>query len=233
MTERRFWVETKLAGETPGAKVFLSSAQQRHASKVLRLVDGGDVMLFDGQGGMARGVMNGPAATLTEITQHPKPTPEIVLLQALCKPQTADNVVRFATELGVSKVVFFVSARSSQFSIWEKRAERFLRITRESSRQCERLYLPELNCVRSLEDAIATLPVEGERIAGAARLAESAPSDFSSFSSAHRSLAIGPEGGFEDQELDAMETAGFQFIRLAAQVLRVDTAVAAALARVQ
>lgn len=219
-----------------GGPVTLAEASSRHV-RVLRLAEGDVVELFDGRGHEARATI----VTLDERVvcdcQRPADArshgPRVVLMLAIPKGGKLDDCVRMATELGVDEIALVAAERS--VPRWDSskartRLERLARITEEAAAQCERATLPLLHGPKTCAAWLESMPAGARGIVFGAR--------------AHDRLvlgelpeqiwcAVGPEGGFSPAELDAFSEAGFALASLGPRVLRVDTAVAAALTVVQ
>jgi 16S rRNA (uracil1498-N3)-methyltransferase len=229
VTERRL----RVAALPPdGGVVTLDDVAGRHV-RVLRLRPGDRVQLFDGRGMEAEAEVESIDDGVTCVADVPVRVdtvgPQLVLVLGLPKGGTLDECVRMATELGVDEVVLLQAERS--VPRWDERraASRVARLTRiasEAAAQCERADVPAVRAPASLDEVLATVPsgattvVFGARAEGALDLSHVPEQAW---------CAVGPEGGFSADELAAFEAAGFRLASLGPTVLRVDTAVAAAL----
>ena len=229
MTERRLHVS-----ELPeaGGDVVLDEAASQHV-RVLRLRPGDPVRLFDGTGREADAevtsigeIVTCAAGPAVEVARH---GPYCVLVLGLPKGGTLDDCVRMAAELGVGEVVLLQAERS--VPRWDaaraaSRVERLHRIASEAAAQCERPDVPTIRAPEPLDQVLDAVPpgaaavVFGARAEGGFALGEIPEQVW---------CAVGPEGGFTDAELRAFEAASFEVASLGPTVLRVDTAVAAAL----
>jgi 16S rRNA (uracil1498-N3)-methyltransferase len=149
-----------------------------------------------------------------------------------------------ATELGVTEIVLLAAARSDKalLAAAGKRRARWDKILLESAQQSRRLRPPILrksqDGARGTGARHAIHPKEAFVEAGAAcklvlserRDAKLMRDALSVYAEPTASLAIGPEGGWTDNELDAARAAGFAEVSLGQNVLRTETAVLAALA---
>ncbi|MDH4227128.1 MAG: 16S rRNA (uracil(1498)-N(3))-methyltransferase [Deltaproteobacteria bacterium] len=234
---RRFFAE----GLKETDKDFELAGQEfKHLRDVLRLEPGDAVVLFDGKGLEAEGAIKsiGKAAALIDVTKiNNVVRPDrisITLLQALTKGDVPEFVVEKATELGAARVVFF-AARRSVITLDEenkkKKLEKFRKTTIAAAKQCERTRLVDIE-IKSFEEALKE----------AAELKVLFYEDSTDMvlknvlrerSYKSLSLLIGPEGGFEKEEVEAAKAAGFKVISLGTRVLRADTASVAALSIVQ
>lgn len=227
MTERRLFV-SRIAEV---GEVMTLDQSARHYVKVLRIAPGQHLELFDGAGTVASGEFSGRGVRILERQHVPAEAPSLTLLQALPKPQTCDALIRYATELGVARIVFFENEHYfGRHGAFEKRRARREKIAQEAARQSERAYVPTLDLAGNLDDALTAglkhLPADAERRVCWARVNREAHQPAAGSA---RVVAVGPEGGFSEAELARFEAADFRPFYLGRHILRVDTAVAAAL----
>lgn len=219
-----------------GGAVTLGDGPSRHV-RVLRMCVGDDVVLFDGSGRAAKATISSLGDVVACEADVPSAATSqrarVVLLLAIPKGATLDDCVRMATELGVDEVALLRTERS--VPRWNEvrarsRVERLTRIACEASAQCERDDVPIIHAPQSLDTWIERFPdsatgvVFGARAAGRLDLACTPEQVW---------CAVGPEGGFTSAERESFEAAGFAVASLGRWVLRVDTAVAAALTTVR
>jgi 16S rRNA (uracil1498-N3)-methyltransferase len=157
---------------------------------------------------------------------------EITLLLSVVKFEAFEWALEKATELGVSRVVPLAAARSEKALIFAaaKRANRWRKILLESSQQSRRVALPVLEDSRNPEAAFREYG-EGVRILLSEN--QDAKPLREVLEGAHTSkavLAIGPEGGWTEDEFAAARRAGFSEASLGKFILRAETAVIASLA---
>jgi 16S rRNA (uracil1498-N3)-methyltransferase len=207
----------------------LSGEASRYVSRVHRLGVGDRLLVFDPASrleadaeveAVGRRVVLRVAQTRTASRVA---TRDVTVIQAIGKGAKLDAVVRDATELGATRVVPALAVRSVK-----RRAdvERLRRIALEAARQCGRGDMPEVVAPLALDQAFAAaddgvrivLHPDGDELLGAALKGEMAVT-----------VAIGPEGGFTDDELKVARAAGFVVARFGAFVLRTETACAAIL----
>lgn len=158
------------------------------------------------------------------------PSRDLVLAIALADLPRLDSVIEKATELGATRIVPFVAARSQITTVSASRRARWERIARSACEQCGRTVLPEISDVAPLEAACRDLP-EGAGIfvfsPEALQLFDGGPSATSVVV-----LFIGPEGGFTPDEVERLRSNKAQLRSLGPRVLRFETAAVAALSRV-
>lgn len=170
-------------------------------------------------------------SVVDELPAHP-PKLETVLLLSIVKFDAFEWALEKATELGVSTIVPLAAARSEKalLDVAAKRAERWKKILLEASQQSRRLRVPSLSQLTKPEAAFSAQK-EGLRVMLSER--PDAPrlrTVLDGQNSAKAMLAIGPEGGWTDAEIEAARTAQFREASLGQLILRTETAVIAALA---
>ena len=209
-----------------GGPVLLEPEASHHLLRVTGVARGEVVLLFDGAGLEAQarleGVEAGRALLLAEAALPAPPAPERWLLPALVKHEAFDLLIRMATELGVTRVLPVLAARSVARG---DRADRWARIAAAAAAQCGRATLPLIEEPAPLPSALSRVPEGYDRrvyTPDGARLAPPRPPC---------ALLLGPEGGMSADELILARDAGFLAEGLGGHVLRADTAAVAVLAR--
>lgn len=228
-----------------GAVVEVIGDEARHAVRVARIRTGERTTIGNGRGVLGHGHVTTVdrerfTVGLDEIVITEPPVPQIVLVQALAKGDRDERAVEQATEFGVDAILPWQAARS--VSRWdgggsaEKQAKgvaKWARIAREAAKQSVRARIPAVGepvslamlCEAASGDGtdVLVLHPRGER-----RL--SAWADRHAGGSSCLMLVVGPEGGFDDTELDALEGAGAHVLLLGQTVLRTSSAGPAAIA---
>jgi 16S rRNA (uracil1498-N3)-methyltransferase len=257
MTRRRFYAPPEsFAGDSlagAGASLFLSEEETRHLRDVLRLRAGDEAYVFDGAGAEFRCVVADAGgrgregrARLEVRGRVAAPRPEsplaLTLCAALLKGEKFDLVVQKATELGVARVVPVETKRAEVRSRSDareatRRVERWRRLALEAAKQSGRARLPEIYEPRSLASLLADAHAEEE---GHARLlfAERDGRSLAEACGARSTLAsvtalVGPEGGWEDDEIEAARRQGWSIVTLGGRTLRAETACIAVLILLQ
>ena len=221
------------------APLPLDDPRARHILKVLRRAPGDTFVagLVDGPLGTATLVAAGAAALTLAFapTHEAPPLPPVTLLVGLPRPQTARDLLRDATTLGVAGIHFILTERTdpnyAASSLWTSGEWRRHLLT-GAVQACD-TRLPAVTWTHSLDAALAHLPV-----ATTHRLAldnyEAARSLASALDgrapAAPLVLALGSERGWGPADRAALRAAGFTLWSLGDRVLRLETAVTAALA---
>lgn len=204
--------------------IMLTSQQQHYLSRVLRLREGERFMAMDGKGSWWLAQLRGETAEILEaVTVDSELSVAVTLMLALPKGNGFDDVVRCCTELGVSCIVPVVSQRTLLHPSGQK-LERWRRIAQEAAEQSERGMIPTILEPVAFESAIATISASGRYICEGRGnfphlcgcLSKTLPQTIV--------VAIGPEGGWTDAEIEAAIATGFSAVSLGRRILRAVTA---------
>jgi 16S rRNA (uracil1498-N3)-methyltransferase len=216
----RFYVNRPL---TPGP-VMLEGPEAHHLAHVSRLRQGDAVCLFNGDGRQypARVSEVGRRQVTLEIVGVEAPARELpfrlVVASPLPKGDRAQFLVEKLTELGATALVPLSTARSVVHPR-EAKLDKLQRHVIEASKQCGRNVLLE---VRALTEWSAFCRSEG--LPARKLLAHPSAPALPGSSSEDVALAVGPEGGFTDEEVRLAQEAGWQVVGLGPRILRVETA---------
>lgn len=227
MTTRRFYAPP---ARFAASAVTLDEDETRHLRDVLRLKVGDDANVFDGEGRefvcrIASIEKRQAALTLqNEVTPaSPESTLDLTIAAVLLKGDKLDLVVQKAVELGVNRFIPMTSVRCDvKAADPSKRSARWRRIAMEATKQCGRARLMQIEDVIDLRQLIdRTSGEEITRIHFSERDGES----FNVVEGAKKILAfIGPEGGWDDAEIEKATAAGIVSITFGGRVLKADTA---------
>jgi 16S rRNA (uracil1498-N3)-methyltransferase len=236
---RRFFVE-----QFSGTTAIMEGDAAHHLGHVLRAQTGQYYELSDGStawlaqiAGVAR---NRIEFALLEQLPVPKQVADITLLLSIVKFDAFEWAIEKASELGVTKIIPLAAARSEKglLAAAAKRSQRWQKVLLESSQQSRRLRIPQLDELAKPGQAFAAQTADFRLILSERSDAQSIRSSLARTNHdqaiagalAVAALAIGPEGGWTDDELNGARAAGFQEASLGQLILRTETAVIAALA---
>lgn len=237
---RRFFVE-KFEEDTAA----LRGEAAHHLGLVLRAQPGQFYELSDGQtvrlGCVERVKRDSIEFSLTDAVPSSEPHLTTILILSIVKFDHFEWALEKATELGVTSVIPLAADRSekSLVSSAKKRAERWERILLESAQQARRLRPPVLLPVANFTAILANAAADAKQNSGLRVLLSELPdaprlrdvlSKFPRASIKVATLAIGPEGGWTEEEHNSATAAAFLPASLGSNILRTETAVAAALA---
>ena len=189
--------------------------------------------MFDGEGREWEAVLErsdprGAEVVLgPERTDRVEPPIEVTLVQALCRPERLEWVLQKGCEVGIFRFVLLQGARSEGPAPSPSRRERWEKILAEACKQSGRRRIPQLDGPVTERPAVPT-GVRGIALHPGAPplggvLRDRPPGGVA--------LAVGPEGGFSEEERDAWRAAGWIDASLGPRILRTETAgvIAAAL----
>lgn len=215
----------------------LARADRRavHVIDVLRRVPGEpfDVGIIDGPRGKARVQTISPDELLLEFTwqlEPPSPDP-VTLIVATPRPQTARDILRDATSLGVTAIHFVESEKSdpnyARSSLWQDGSWRRHLINGAEQAFCTRL--PAVAFGQTLSASLDALPSGGSRVVLDNYESSRALSALDALRGS-ATIAIGPERGWSASDRQQFRAAQFTFAHLGHRVLRTETACVAAIA---
>ncbi|MFE9253587.1 16S rRNA (uracil(1498)-N(3))-methyltransferase [Streptomyces sp. NPDC006879] len=225
-----------------GPDFVLDGPEGRHAVSVKRLEPGEPVVLTDGLGRWAEGVVRSAEGkdrlVLTDLqarTEDAEPGPRVTVVQALPKGDRGELAVETMTETGVDAIVPWQAARC--ITQWRgdrgvKALAKWRSTAREAGKQSRRVRFPEVASAMTTKQ-VATLLASAD-LAVVLHEDREAPSEALATaelpSSGSIVLVVGPEGGVSPQELAIFAEAGARPYRLGRSVLRTSTAGTAAVA---
>jgi 16S rRNA (uracil1498-N3)-methyltransferase len=236
-TSRRLFVDADLSD---GARIELDRPQANHLVNVLRMVDGGEILVFNGRDGewQARLYSEGRKAhglVVGALVRPQPPAPDLHYFFAPLKQARLDYMIQKAVEMGVSRLRP-VLTRHTQ--VTRLNTDRVGANVVAAAEQCGNLSMTVVDEPVALARLLDRWPEDdaGRRLifcdeshedAGPlAVLAGLRPSPIA--------VLIGPEGGFSEEERERLRAAPFvTALPLGPRILRADTAAVAALALVQ
>jgi 16S rRNA (uracil1498-N3)-methyltransferase len=229
-----------VAGElSEGSVVELPPESATHVAKVLRARSGDDLVLFCGDGRELAGRISSVRGSRVMVTvghgalvERESPL-AVTLLQCVPRGDRMDFIVQKATELGVRRIQPVLSQRSVvrlDEAQAQSKAAHWRAVSIGACEQSGRNRLPAIDVPRQLIGYLGEAAPAGMRLVldpddGAPAAAWSAGTAVE--------VAIGPEGGFTPDELEAFRIAGFNRISLGPRILRAETAAIAALSWLQ
>lgn len=222
----------------PGNRYALPPDASRHLGKVLRARSGQTVLCFDGSG-------NEYVCTITDIDSKQvwvnvesvsKAVNEsplaIQLALAITRGDRMDFAIQKSVELGVVEFLPFFSERCEvklRGDKISKRTAHWQAVALSACEQSGRAVVPNVRAPQSLADILAIEhPVRLVLDPTASRPLSALPDIASEVL-----VAIGPEGGFSDDEIKRMTQSGFLPVQVGPRVLRAETAAVAAAAALQ
>jgi 16S rRNA (uracil1498-N3)-methyltransferase len=217
MSERYFLEQSLALGP-----VIVTGPEAHHLANVCRIREGEVVVLFNGDGRQYRSVVlsAGKRAVELNVTAVEEPAREfgfrLVIASPLPKGDRAQFLVEKLTELGVTE---FVPLRTERSVVHPRDMDKHRRHVIEASKQCGRNMLMRVTPLADWSEWIQDPTLPALRF-----LAHFDGDETLQFRGADVALAVGPEGGFTDDEVALARKAGWNVVGLGSRVLRVETA---------
>lgn len=224
----------------PGQPMTVAGDDAHHLVRVLRLRAGDRVVVVTPAGDRWLGRLDeaSPArATVVPERRLPSSEPplDITLAQGLPKGAKMDEVIRHGTEVGIREFVPLLARRSVSRPDERAAAERlrrWQRIAREAARQAQRAAVPAVRPLTTLPALLAgsswdmvLMPWEEEESRGLHAVLEEAARRWGRPAAGRRVLIlIGPEGGWDPEEVAQARAAGARVVTLGPRILRTETA---------
>jgi 16S rRNA (uracil1498-N3)-methyltransferase len=220
----RFYINCPLQ---PGP-VTVEGPEAHHLAVVCRLRPGDALCLFNGDGKEypARVLEVQRRQVTIEVVAVASPQREIGFPLTVAAPlprgDRAQYLIEKLTEIGATSFIPLTSRRSV-IEPRESRLEKLQRQVIEASKQCGRNVLMKIDSLTSWENLCRRGDLPGLKVFGH-------PGGDISFSSKLLkpdpgvTLAVGPEGGFTDEEADMARAAGWLPVNLGPRILRIETA---------
>lgn len=212
-----------------GIEVTLDEEASHHISRVLRMPEGANIIIFNGEGGEYQAIIvkndkhHTHIKTQQFIYQYVPSPLKIHLGQVMSRGDKMDFTIQKAVELGVNEITPLISSHC-EVKLSGERADKkqahWENIIINACEQCGRTDLPILNKIQSLHDWMPSLSSSIKLMChpnGAARFKDLRIEN-------EVSLLIGPEGGFSENEIELAKTTQFNVVQLGPRVLRTETA---------
>ena len=235
----RFFVEPSQIGEK---EIVITGPDVNHIRNVLRMRAGEELLAADGQGSEYRCILRElqdseiRAEICRKLSGSAELPSRITLFQGLPKSDKMDLIIQKCVELGVFRIVPVTTKRTVvklDAKKEESRRKRWTAVSESAAKQSGRGIIPEISGVRGFKEAveeageldICLIPYEkAEDMARTREILSGIPAG------ASIGVFIGPEGGFEEEEVREAMEAGARPITLGRRILRTETAGMAVLA---
>jgi len=220
--------------ESIDTESFLDPVESGHLCRVLRAKKGTPLELFDGRGTLAEGIVGRvdkkrTAVRVQKIVRTPVATTgRTILAVSFAKGQRFDWLVEKCTELGVDHIAAVQFERTVKLGK-NTAIERYRKISIVAAKQSKRLFLPKITGPEkfpaTLNLLISQYP-QGFLLYGDPQ--GTSPSDLSVVKDGQDCIiAIGPEGGFSENELALLASSNASGVMINRNILRIETAAAA------
>ena len=209
-----------------GNNVDADKDVSNHIKNVLRLKDNQKIKVFNGDGKEYFAKIQYQAKSLVicpfkESRHISKNNHHIVLAQCISNSKAMDLTIQKSTELGIDHIIPIISARSHPGD-HEKKMDHWNKIIIHATEQSNGLYLPILNKAISLKDFICDQESKDNYKICFNTLGRKI--DVNDIKQKSHTMLIGPEGGFDDTELDFVSNYNWNIISLGDRIFRTETA---------
>ncbi|WP_026893687.1 16S rRNA (uracil(1498)-N(3))-methyltransferase [Clostridiisalibacter paucivorans] len=215
--------------------ITITGENVNHIKNVLRLKVGDEIFLCDGERNdylvkieaIAKDKVTG--LIIDKMKSKGESDVEVILYQGMPKGSKMELIIQKATELGVSKIVPMISDRVvvkfKDHKKTSKKVDRWNKIALEASKQCNRGIVPKVTSPVKFKDVLIELkdkkniivPYENEENI-------SIKSVLRNISKDSVNIVIGPEGGFEESEIENFKSINAKIVSLGSRILRTETA---------
>lgn len=228
----RFFVNKK---DMHDSTAIIKGEDLIHIQRVLRLGAGDYIELCDGEGmdyeariqTLEKSFIE--AEIINEYTSKGEPQVKITLYQGIPKGSKMDLIIQKCVELGVYEIVPVITARTvvklETVKEQEKKVNRWQKIAEEAAKQSRRGIIPVIRNPMPYKHAasqsgysLKIIPWENEREKGLKTLLKGANNGIDT-----AAILVGPEGGFEEEEVLQATKDGWVSITLGSRILRTET----------
>lgn len=207
-------------------EILIDADEQQHIAKVLRMREGEEVFLTDGNGNLVKGnlIFEGKKVSLdvTEIRENlPDFSPKLHI--AIAPTKNIDRIEFFvekAVEMGISEISLIITEKTERKNI---NIEKLRKQAISASKQSLRFHFPKVNDLVKFSDFMKNLDSEKTLVAHCnENLERITLNDIPKLEK--YTFLIGPEGDFSDREIQLLADKGIKAVSLGSQRLRTETA---------
>ncbi len=224
----RFFVD-----EINDGQAMIRDGDFKHCKSVLRLKEGSDLFLvYNGKEYLGKILSYETNTVLCSVIKESDKTREaginVSLYQCIPKSSKMETIIQKNVEIGVNRIVPVISYRTivkiSEQSKEEKKLTRWNKVSEEAAKQSMRNIIPMVDYIMTFKQMINDLK-QSQRLIIVPYENESNNSLRSvKIDHSEVGIVIGPEGGFEDFEIEELKNAGAHIVTLGPRILRTETA---------
>ena len=226
-----------------GDRIRLETQAASHVARVLRLKQGEQIIVFNGQGGEYVGVIDSIDKRAVSIVLESYHQPEtesplhISLVQGLSRSERMDYTIQKSVELGVREI-YPVTTQHISVHLDTTRARKkqlhWQGVVNSACEQSGRDRIPQVHELDSLQSCVnAISPNESQTIPMLDHRSSASINQLSIADTKRTIIVVGPEGGLSDDERYWLTEKGFTAVSMGPRVLRTETAALAAIAVMQ
>ena len=209
----------------------ITGEEAQHISRVLRMKKGDNVTLCDGEGMFYEATLTdfSDKSVVAEITSsrraETEPEVKLTIFQGVPKNPKLETIVQKLTEIGAVRIVPVDTKRAVAKLDKSAKVDRLRKIAREAAKQSKRGIVPEVmdamsfkNAVKRAREADLSIIAYEEEVETSLKMALAGKTPKTV------SVMIGPEGGFEKDEVEFARENGLISVTLGKRILRTETA---------
>ena len=221
------------AEEITDGKAYLSSEDAYHLKNVLRARLQERFEVCDGESKeyiaslVALDKQSAVLEILEDVTVEREPKRDYYICQGMPKGKKSDDVVRHGTELGMRGFCHVISQRVIVKNPGDyDKSDRLQRIADEAAKQSKRIRIPKVMDAIKLEELVRSAPKDALRIIAWEEETELSLKKCLDAAGDPKEvyILVGPEGGFERDEVELAKSYGWQSVTLGKRILRTETA---------
>lgn len=216
-------------------EIVISGEDVQHISKVLRLQNGDNIVLCDGEG-------TDYLTTIESVDKHKvktivinkeaskgEPDIDVVLYQGIPKATKMDTIIQKCTEMGIKRIVPISTVRTivrlESEKDEKKKVERWTKIAEEAAKQSGRGMIPIIDMPMTLQQALMDAS-KLDTVIAPYELEDSLSIKEALGEGRGKSIGffVGPEGGFDSDEIEKVRNIGALPVTLGSRILRTETA---------
>ncbi len=224
MPSQRFFIDAEL---NENQNLTISGKEFLHIVSVMRNKEKSSIEIVNGKEQLAKGIITKIEKTylllnIQEVILK-KNLDKIIIYQALVPSNRLETIIEKGTELGITSFYLFPGDKSIKKNISKEQINRLKLITISAIKQCGRLDLPQISLLPPIKDWKKNnipLPLFFGNVNACSPKLTTALISKDNFIS----YAIGPEGGFSQQELQTLETLNILGVNIHPYILRTETA---------
>ncbi|EGY79527.1 RsmE family RNA methyltransferase [Peptoniphilus indolicus] len=208
-------------------KIILDKQNSHHFMRVLR-ISGNEEVEAVTESGIFKAIFenfdseNVVLQILNKVESEHESEVQLTLVQAILKSDKMEAAIKGAVEVGVAFINPLIAKRnvSDIDRKTDKKIDRWQKISEVAAKQSKRDYIPQVSYPIKIEDLEK---FDGELIVCYENEEDLRFLDLD-IKSKNIALVIGPEGGFEESEIDKLKSYGAHIISLGKRILRAETA---------
>lgn len=213
-------------------EIKINEEEQQHIVKVLRMREGEEISITDGEGNLATGnlIFEGKKVSLNvkEVKENlPEFSPKLHI--AIAPTKNIDRIEFFvekATEMAISEITILQTEKTERKNL---NIDKLRKQAIAASKQSLRFHFPKINDLTKLSDFIKNVNAETTFVAHCDENFErtelkNLENFFDSAQDDHITFLIGPEGDFSEKEIKMLAEKVIKAVSLGNQRLRTETA---------